>query len=483
MKKNVWALMILALVVLVAGCGKKKTEQEPTPTESGSPAVITGGENTPGAYIGSVTVYPTEYPTTNCITWVNPWMNDVSKENCREINRILYEKGYDCQIQFVKTDTVMGTEYAQWVERIEKSMPLDILYTSAWNFTEQDAQRRFVDTKLVTLNEYLESEDGKALYEAYTDEEWKSVTQDGIIRVIPKAFVGAFEEYRIDNGTRLFVHPDYVKYFDIFDGTYASLKAIYNTIDNSNLRIGIRDLNSGDILFGLLGYDNFAALCLPYSEGSKTVMNPVKSGDIPNLLLEMYNDLKSGMLVNLQYEKKTPEGMIAVIGDSSFKAPEGYREYLISRRVWEYNAKGKYGISVNSTQKELAFRILTVCYTDSDILTCMFPGVDRDTIELRKEIMSALPKSDITGIRMEQADAVNGREQEKGNSLMNAFNVLENTLYVLSDPDDYNSGKILNPEWDVNTVWKEFKNSTGYIDELCEAANRDIANYLAGTGR
>ena len=84
---------------------------------------------------------------------------------------------------------------------------------------------------------------------------------------------------------------------------------------------------------------------------------------------------------------------------------------------------------------------------------------------------------------MEQADAVNGREQEKGNSLMNAFNVLENTLYVLSDPDDYNSGKILNPEWDVSTVWKEFKNSTGYIDELCEAANRDIANYLAETGR
>ena len=156
MKKNVWVLMILALVVLMAGCGKKKAEQEPTPTEGGSPAVITGGENTPGAYIGSVTVYPTEYPTTNCITWVNPWMNDVSKENCREINRILYEKGYDCQIQFVKTDTVMGTEYAQWVERIEKSMPLDILYTSSWNITEKEAEMQFLNTRLIPLNEYLD---------------------------------------------------------------------------------------------------------------------------------------------------------------------------------------------------------------------------------------------------------------------------------------------------------------------------------------
>ena len=47
----------------------------------------------------------------------------------------------------------------------------------------------------------------------------------------------------------------------------------------------------------------------------------------------------------------------------------------------------------------------------------------------------------------------------------------------------YNSGKILNPDWDVNQAWKEFKDSIGFIDELCEAANRDIANYLAETGR
>ena len=483
MKKNVWVVMILALVVLMAGCGKKKAEQEPTPTEGGSPAVITGGENTPGAYIGSVTVYPTEYPTTNCITWVNPWMNYVSKENCREINRILYEKGYDCQIQFVKTDTVMGTEYAQWVERIEKSMPLDILYTSSWNITEKEAEMQFLNTRLIPLNEYLESETGKALRDAYTDEEWKSVERDGMIYVIPKAFVGAYEDYRLDGGDRLFVRPEYEKYFETFDGTYASLKKIYNTIGDSRLRIGIQDVYSSEILFGLLGYESFRTLCLPYSEESKTVINPVKSDEWPNLLSEIYGDLKAGLLVNLYYEKKAPEDMIAVIGSGSYKIPEGSREYLISRSVWEYNERGKYGISVNSTQKELAFRILSVCYTDPDILGCMFPGIDRDTIEKRTEIMSAIPKSDITGIRMEQADAVTGREQEKDNSLRNAFSILVNTLYVLSDSDDYNSGKILNPDWDVDTVWKEFKDSTGFIDELCEAANRDIANYLAETGR
>ncbi|MBO6066211.1 MAG: hypothetical protein J6P36_07310, partial [Lachnospiraceae bacterium] len=84
------------------------------------------------------TVYSEDppYETSNEITWVYWLALGIPKWNRQEINRLLYEKGYDCQIRFVMTEET-GKEYEGWLSEYEKQygMP-DIISTGVWSSKE-----------------------------------------------------------------------------------------------------------------------------------------------------------------------------------------------------------------------------------------------------------------------------------------------------------------------------------------------------------
>lgn len=47
----------------------------------------------------------------------------------------------------------------------------------------------------------------------------------------------------------------------------------------------------------------------------------------------------------------------------------------------DFNCAGKYGVSVNSTQKELAEEILSLCFSAPDILCLWYSGLKRMDVD------------------------------------------------------------------------------------------------------
>ena len=190
----------------------------------------------------------------------------------------------------------------------------------------------------------------------------------------------------------------------------------------------------------------------------------------------MYEDMKSGILVNQGWESELPEDRVLVYIYSSKKIPrEGFVDYLIAPGSNELNLRGKYGMSVNSKKKDVAFQLLTMCFTDPDILCLLYPGVDRDLILHRKDLLLSNMESGVSGINLrfdENQAALIGE-------FSNAFLILVNNFQQRkSDGDKTGNMYELNPDFDIDAEWKNFLESMGLYTNLCETANQQIREWV-----
>ena len=128
MKKNC-ILMTLFLLSVLLFCGCKDSE-----------SANSNNDLTP-------TVAEPLYPSSHTVTFARFMAPSVSRESQNEINRILYEKGLDCQIVFVETD-LTGKDYAEWLnmQEIENNNPIDII--------TDHCMRNAVDDRLFRKNTF-----------------------------------------------------------------------------------------------------------------------------------------------------------------------------------------------------------------------------------------------------------------------------------------------------------------------------------------
>lgn len=458
-KKIVWILVII-LSMLVIGCKKsgenKKTSLTPTP------AVI---EDPP-----EVKVYPTAYQTSNTITWLLPFYSELTEQNRNEINRILYENGLDCQISFVKTTPLNGRNFETWLEEYEKHTPLDVINSGSWTLGDAE-QSSFVEKRMVQLNEYLKTDNAEVLKETYTEEEWKSVAVDGNIYVIPEAVYQIDDKiYRVETGVYVAVNESYLDFFENFDGTYASLRQIYNDIGDSELRIVTDGMPAGSSLYALMGYSALFYDQLPFCEDTENVINMLEGEKVKNTLKQIYEDMLSGTLLNRQLSGDTEEKILAYIYMNG-ENKDGFREYKILSNLYDFNCAGKYGISVNSTQKELALQILTVCLSNPEILAQLYPGADVQTIARRTELIDGEGDMRMAGIRLELSE-----------DQLAVLRDFQNDYYVMLGGmilQKENGEMELNPEFDIEKAWNDFSDSRKKdYAEVCETANQQITAFL-----
>ena len=440
-------LLCIGLCVLLAGCGKGSSDDKDDTDEG-----------------------------INTITWVYPFYQRIPSANQQKINNILQEKGLEYQIRFVlplgdDESPLTGEEYAEWVKGKDN---LDIITSGAWPGGD-DKVSEFVSSQMTPLDTYLESSDGKVLKEFFADEEWKNCSLKGTKYVIPNAVIGTTDEYGLDAGVYASVNKKYKEYFSEFDGTYASLKQIYKTIGDENVHIVISELPSASIVFGLLGYSTLQST-IPFSETRKCAVDITKTSELPDLLRDMYEDMKSGILVNQGWGLEIPEDQVLAFIYSSKKIPsESFVDYLIAPGSSEQNLRVKYGISVNSKKKEIAFQILSMCFTDPDILCLLYPGVDRELVLHRKDNLV----SDVVSV----VSGVNLRFDEKQAKAIQEFPIVFFTLincYQRRKNNVDESGYVyeLNPDADIDAEWKKFLESTSLYSDLCETVNRQIRQRI-----
>ena len=440
-----YLLLCIGLCVLLTGCGKGSSDDKNNTDEK-------------------------------TITWVYPFYQRISLANQQKINSILQEKGLEYQIRFVLPQEadgspLTGEEYAEWVKGHEN---LDIITSGAWPGAD-DTVTEFVSSQMTPLDAFLETSDGKVLKEFFTDEEWKSCSLNGSKYVIPNEVIGTTDEYGLDAGVYASVNEKYREYFSGFDGTYASLKQIYKTIGDESLHIVFLALPNETEVFGLLGYSTLKST-FPFSEDRKCVVDITKTNELPNLLHELHEDMKSGILVNQGWGSEVPEDQVLAYIYSCKKLPrEGFVDYLIAPGSSELNLCVKYGLFVNSKKKEAAFQILSMCLTDPDILCLLYSGVDRELVSHRKDFLLTNKGSEAAGIDLsfdeKQAEAI----REFTNhyfSLINCFQQRKKTV------DENGYAYELNPVVDIDAEWKEFLENISLYSDLCDIANRQIRQWI-----
>lgn len=410
------------------------------------------------------------------ITWVYLFYPGISIENQREINRILQEKGIDYQIQFIlpidgEGNPLTGAEYAGWLDNYEKKRPLDIISSSVWPAgTNSDLE--FIRKRMAPLNSCLETDDGKVLRSFFTEEEWKGCSLDGNAYVIPQPVIGNSDDYGLDLGVYAAVNKKYEEYFNSFDGTYESLKNIYNSIGDKDLRIVLPYLPGAREVYGLMGYSTLQN-ALPLSIDENRVLDITKTNEVQNILQNLYMDMKSGILIIQSWEPEINEDQIlAYIYTKKKKSRIGFKEYLIAPGIIELNLRGKYGISVNSERKDQAFQILAMCFSDPDILCLLYPGVDKDLILNRKGILSN-EISEVTGINL----SFDEKQAELVQVFPNAFSNLVNSLQRRKTNAEDGYYYELNSTVDIKLEWKKFMENMDAYSDLCESANQQIEKW------
>ena len=451
--------LIILMGIFLMGCGKSEQGNETTVTTSPK-----GGDD---KFV--VKAYPTVYPTSQCVTWLLPFYSGLSDENRNEINRILYEKGLDCQIRFVKTSTIIGTDFEYWLQEYEKANPMDIINSGAWQLGDVH-QIRFVENNMVKLNDFLEKPEAESLWCTYTEDEWNSVSIDKNLYVIPEAAFQLEESYGVETGTYVAVNKSYLDYFADFDGTYISLRSIYDKIGDDNLHIVIDGLPGGASLYALLGYSALYYEQLPYCDKTNLVVNIVDGSEAKDFLKQLYIDMLSGLVINRQMAGNTSKQVLAHIHGRGSIPQEGFQEFLISSRLYDFNCAGKYGVSVNSTQKELAEQILSVCLSDSEILCQLYPGIDVKTIENRTAILEEQSASRLAGIRLEFTE----EQIKRLSKFENHYMMIMNDMYLQRGDGSY----MLNPDFDVEKEWEKLVKEAGPFNDLCESANEQIQKWL-----
>ena len=480
------ALVVALCVICLIGCGKKR-QQDLSPKGTDVPSVSVTvtptatpiGMNNPAVVddyepSGEIYMLPAPYETSQTVTMVITrldWLL-ISEESLNEINRILYEKGLDCQIIFVKADNVdSGAQYIRWLDYCEQTVPIDILYSGTWNRTIDSEMIPFVEERFLPLNDYLETDEAESLRNTYIEDEWMSGTINGNMYLVPRAAIVYEGKTCLDFGTYISVNEEYEEYFTDFDGTYASLKAIYEKIGDPKLHI----LTSGlEHIPTLLGYSCIFWNKLFYQRETDSFMSLKETAEYPNLLKEIYADMCSGVLVDYYKTGVIPEHILAVIHRYRGLWNEGYKEYVTSPDYHELNWNSKYGVSVKTEKKDLALKILSACFSNPDILCLLNPESDREVLAHRSELLSEAPKSELAGIYYEEAHKVL-REVKKNPA--SAPSGLTAGMFLNLNPDaDYS---VVNPNWNFDEAYSEFLTEYSYYDELCEAVKKDIENWFS----
>ena len=311
---------------------------------------------------------PSEKPET--IRWVNTFLKGPNKEEQAEINRLLREKGINCEIVYYDYKGEIGKDYRTWVDA-QVGGKLDIINSQAWsNNTDELA---FIRDYMTDLTDYMETEEGQKLYQAYAPMDWDKLRIDGKIYSVQSMTTLSHRYW----GVYLSVDDAYLDYFEGFDGTYRDLRRIYDEIGDNSLVLQM-DSFDPEILYACLGLQCFRNI--PYDAEADRFISPADLGeDLNGLMDDLYRDIENGMLKAPFGEETVSEHVLAEIYYGDRPKREGYTDILIQEDCGKKSYWFSYGIGKNSTKKDMAFVVLATCFSDPEISAILRKPVGDDS--------------------------------------------------------------------------------------------------------
>ena len=110
----------------------------------------------------------------------------------------------------------------------------------------------------------------------------------------------------------------------------------------------------------------------------------------------------------------------------------------------------------------------------------MYPGLQKETVERRKELLSAIPENELTGIHLTEtgkkyASITSSLEEGEKNYDL-AYNQMVSGMFIQTPEDPH----ALNPRWNIDSVWEIFTEDAGRYSEVYKVLNQEIQDWLSG---
>ena len=471
--KKIWnRVLVLALGLLLIGCAGHDLPDADTSgiistdgsTEFYSETSTEGVEtsevmSTPVMSTSAETETTTEIelpPASNHIVWeLGP--HSVPRQDAqRQINRLLMEKGYDCEIRFVDNAPYKNEDRILWLEEYEAdNPPFDILYTGSWNYNVFKAMD-FVQERYVPLSEYLNSDEGQALKDFFTPYEWAFTTISGSVYAIP-LMISPYSSIGLSK--YMYVPEEHADLFSDYDGSYGMFRDIY---DRSGQKDKMIILQSLDLLEAFTDYSRYL-YSIPFDLQRKRFADLSEEKEVKGLISAMAEDVQNGVLSYPVMDSVPKDRTFAII-QSGRSDLLGYVEIPLQRTSAYLNLNMSYGISKKSEKKDLAFKILSVCYTDPDIQEYLLPAMEgRESINKRRELLSQIEVGEVYDFIPQLSDDM--KEAFLGYPYTRLFNEM---LVYAYDKEIKENRWMINEEYDVDEILKEMEapEYRALIDEL-----------------
>ena len=405
------------------------------------------------------------------IVWAVNFHAYISEDVQVQIQNFLDEKGIDCKIEFTPLIMEGGSAYEKWLNgQKEAGTTPDILTGCFWEHGVVDLAA-FVKKELLPLNSYLESEAGKELYDAYAEVEWNRTRVDGVIYSIPVRH----RSYQNTQGRiYLCVKDEYKSFFDAgFDGTYVSLRKVRETIPGSP-KIAI--VPNFGINIASSFFQTQMVLNAPYCWDRNEIVDLTRKKDYKELLLDIYSDYQSGVLVDVGSIEQVDGSVCAYIGYSGagggyYDIPEGYTEYVLAPEMYLSSpGAGSYGISAFSGKKDLAFQVLSACYSDPKIASLIFwRTADEDRWNERTRFLKTCEPSPLNNFIPD----ISQEEFLILQSYDNDLNALGREFYLQQSGNNVYS---LNPNFP--DVVEQFFSSPKDYEGILEKVNEQLQDWI-----
>ena len=393
LRKSILTIIVSLVILGSTGCSDGKpvsTDEIPTAsslitssTKDASTAEVSRPEQT------SPTINQTDpVPTASKhITWELGFYGAPNSDGQKEINRLLLEKGYDCEIRFVPTGAYGVGESRLWQEEYEtNNPPFDILFTGSFNYDYFEAID-YVREKYTPLTDYLTSEKGRPLKELFSPFEWSRTTIGGNIYAIPSMTSPVASTPFV----YLYVPDRYIELFSDFDGSYSMLMDIYSAHHSADEVIVLGELST---LESFLPYKRFLKT-VPYDANIKSFIDISMDLKHIDLIKRMAEDFRAGKLVVTTLSQVADENMFVLL-EYVRTEKEGFTAFPLNGYAGAINMNMTYGVSQKSENPELALEILSACYTDPEISAYLLPEMEgEEGIAKRRAFLSQVEAGDI----------------------------------------------------------------------------------------
>lgn len=362
--KNLRYIAILLLIAFIfMGCQK----------DIGFPDETTNTDNT-GTPITSADEMT--FPTEKVLHWAVPDIYSISTDHIISLNQVLVDQGYDFSVDFV---SIPFEEYASTLQSTDN---IDIAFSGFGTETYSNCEL-IRSNYFRPLDDYLSDE--SELLNHYSVKQWKSVSVDGKIYTVPNT-------YAKDGGVSFVFNNEYFTKEEIenFDMNFRSIRDMLGVPTQKD---GFSDLIYliDEFMFSRLD-DNLCEKGFVFSEESgsiNTIFSDTSSVDFFRTLNEFYK--KGYINYNLSLYQNNIDSCIKMLESRSFKV------YVTNGELSELNnisdsvtvrttqtvihsrVSGGTGITVNSSYGDEAFKLLTLVYTDPDILKYLVLDDPEDT--------------------------------------------------------------------------------------------------------